>query len=113
MSDLPRGLCLPLQCPNYDQIISFNIQHFVSRRNCLLYSVPEFLHVAFIIVTYITYKMQVELSTLLDAVQETETKMVEMSALNHLMSTHVLRQAQQIEYLYDQVRIAPTFSLCI
>ncbi|KAJ0439931.1 hypothetical protein HanRHA438_Chr16g0784431 [Helianthus annuus] len=30
------------------------------------------------------------------------TLMVEMSALNHLMSTHVLQQAQQIEYLYDQ-----------
>lgn len=40
---------------------------------------------------------------MLDAVQETETKMVEMSALNHLMSTHVLQQAQQIEYLYEQV----------
>ena len=48
--------------------------------------------------------MQVELTRLLDAVQETETKMVEMSALNHLMSTHVLQQAQQIELLYDQVR---------
>ena len=48
--------------------------------------------------------MQVELTSLLDAVQETETKMVEMSALNHLMSTHVLHQAQQIELLYDQVR---------
>ncbi|KAL8462943.1 hypothetical protein ACS0TY_033814 [Phlomoides rotata] len=47
--------------------------------------------------------MQVELGNMLDAVQETETKMVEMSALNHLMSTHVLQQAQQIEYLYDQV----------
>lgn len=47
--------------------------------------------------------MQVELTSLLDAVQETETKMVEMSALNHLMSTHVLHQAQQIEQLYDQV----------
>ncbi|KAL8462941.1 hypothetical protein ACS0TY_033814 [Phlomoides rotata] len=46
--------------------------------------------------------MQVELGNMLDAVQETETKMVEMSALNHLMSTHVLQQAQQIEYLYDQ-----------
>ena len=45
-----------------------------------------------------------ELSGLLDAVQETETKMVEMSALNHLMSTHVLHQAQQIEVLYEQVR---------
>ena len=45
-----------------------------------------------------------ELSGLLDAVQETETKMVEMSALNHLMSTHVLQQAQQIEFLYEQVR---------
>lgn len=47
--------------------------------------------------------LQVELTSLLDAVQETETKMVEMSALNHLMSTHVLQQAQQIEHLYEQV----------
>lgn len=47
--------------------------------------------------------LQAELSSLLDAVQETETKMVEMSALNHLMSTHVLQQAQQIELLYEQV----------
>ncbi|XP_022153711.1 syntaxin-81-like [Momordica charantia] len=37
------------------------------------------------------------------SVQETETKMVEMSALNHLMSTHVLQQAQQIEFLYEQL----------
>lgn len=44
------------------------------------------------------------MTSLLDAVQETETKMVEMSALNHLMSTHVLQQAQQIEHLYDQVQ---------
>ncbi|XP_051143100.1 syntaxin-81 [Andrographis paniculata] len=49
-----------------------------------------------------TRALQVELSSMLDAVQDTETKMVEMSALNHLMSTHVLQQAQQIEYLYDQ-----------
>lgn len=49
-----------------------------------------------------TRALQLELSGLLDAVQETETKMVEMSALNHLMSTHVLQQAQHIEYLYDQ-----------
>ncbi|KAL6570394.1 Syntaxin-81 [Orobanche minor] len=49
-----------------------------------------------------TRALQVELSSMLDAVQETETKMVEMSALNHLMSTHVLQQAQQIEYLYEQ-----------
>lgn len=49
-----------------------------------------------------TRALQVELTNLLDAVQETETKMVEMSALNHLMSTHVLQQAQQIEQLYDQ-----------
>nr|DAD24459.1 TPA_asm: hypothetical protein HUJ06_025923 [Nelumbo nucifera] len=39
---------------------------------------------------------------LLDTVQETETKMVEMSALNHLMATHVLQQTQQIELLYEQ-----------
>ncbi|PON82945.1 SNARE-complex protein Syntaxin-18, N-terminal [Trema orientale] len=49
-----------------------------------------------------TRALQVELTSLLDAVQETETKMVEMSALNHLMATHVLQQAQQIEQLYDQ-----------
>ncbi|KAM1588529.1 hypothetical protein FF1_027586 [Malus domestica] len=49
-----------------------------------------------------TRALQVELTSLLDAVQETETKMVEMSALNHLMSTHVLQQAHQIEQLYDQ-----------
>ncbi|XP_044509404.1 syntaxin-81-like [Mangifera indica] len=49
-----------------------------------------------------TRALQVELSSLLDAVQQTETKMVEMSALNHLMSTYVLQQAQQIEVLYDQ-----------
>uniref|UniRef100_A0A0D9ZNE9 SNARE-complex protein Syntaxin-18 N-terminal domain-containing protein n=1 Tax=Oryza glumipatula TaxID=40148 RepID=A0A0D9ZNE9_9ORYZ len=49
-----------------------------------------------------TRALQVELTNLLDAVQETETKMIEMSALNHLMSTHVLQQAQQIQYLYDQ-----------
>ncbi|KAL3820149.1 hypothetical protein ACJIZ3_006054 [Penstemon smallii] len=49
-----------------------------------------------------TRALQVELASMLDAVQETETKMVEMSALNHLMSTHVLQQAQQIEYLYEQ-----------
>ena len=48
--------------------------------------------------------VQVDLSSLVDAARDTETKMVEMSALNHLMSTHVLQQAQQIEYLYDQVR---------
>lgn len=48
--------------------------------------------------------MQVELTSLLDTVQQTETKMVEMSALNHLMSTHILHQAQQIEHLYEQVR---------
>ncbi|KNA04369.1 hypothetical protein SOVF_200390, partial [Spinacia oleracea] len=51
-----------------------------------------------------TRALQVELSNLLDAAQETETKMVEMSALNHLLATHVLQQVQQIEYLYDQVR---------
>ncbi|KDP26062.1 hypothetical protein JCGZ_21095 [Jatropha curcas] len=49
-----------------------------------------------------TRALQVELASLLDAAQQTETKMVEMSALNHLMSTHVLQQAQQIEHLYEQ-----------
>ncbi|KAK9283733.1 hypothetical protein L1049_011983 [Liquidambar formosana] len=55
-----------------------------------------------------TRALQVELTSLLDAVQETETKMVEMSALNHLMSTHVLQQAQQIEILYEQAVKATT-----
>ncbi|XP_074287237.1 syntaxin-81 [Silene latifolia] len=49
-----------------------------------------------------TQALQVELSNLLDAAQQTETKMVEVSALNHLMSTHVLQQSQQIEHLYNQ-----------
>ncbi|KAL9458530.1 hypothetical protein AB3S75_007404 [Citrus x aurantiifolia] len=49
-----------------------------------------------------TRALQVELTSLLDAVQQTETKMVEMSALNHLMSTHILHQAKQIEHLYEQ-----------
>ncbi|KAL6988026.1 Syntaxin-81 [Sarracenia purpurea var. burkii] len=55
-----------------------------------------------------TRALQVELTNLLDAAQETETKMVEMSALNHLMSTHVLQQAQQIEVLYEQAVEATT-----
>ncbi|EEF39434.1 Syntaxin-81, putative [Ricinus communis] len=49
-----------------------------------------------------TRALQAELTSLLDAAQQTETKIVEMSALNHLMSTHVLQQAQQIEVLYEQ-----------
>lgn len=49
-----------------------------------------------------THALQVELTNLLDAAQETERKMIEVSALNHLFSTHVLRQAQQIELLYQQ-----------
>ncbi|RVW60842.1 Syntaxin-81 [Vitis vinifera] len=53
-----------------------------------------------------TRALQVELSSLLDAVQETETQMVEMSALNHLMSTHILQQAQQIELLYEQMLVS-------
>lgn len=55
-----------------------------------------------------TRALQVELSSLLDVVQQTETKMVEMSALNHLMATHVLQQAQQIEQLYLQAVEATT-----
>jgi syntaxin 18 len=50
--------------------------------------------------------MQVELTSLLEAVQETKTKMLEMSALNHLMSMHVLQQAQQIELLYEEVSMS-------
>lgn len=49
-----------------------------------------------------TRTLQIELTNLIDTVQETERKMLEMSALNHLFSTHVLHQAQQIERLYEQ-----------
>jgi syntaxin 18 len=49
-----------------------------------------------------TQALQVELTNMMDAVQETERRMLEMSALNHLFSTHVLHQAQQIELLYLQ-----------
>ncbi|GMI87205.1 ORTHOLOG OF YEAST UFE1 (UNKNOWN FUNCTION-ESSENTIAL 1) [Hibiscus trionum] len=63
---------------------------------------PESLRVKQELLDDETRALQVELSSLLDAAQQTETKMVEMSALNHLMSTHVLQQAQQIEHLYDQ-----------
>ncbi|XWS65903.1 hypothetical protein CRYUN_Cryun05aG0153500 [Craigia yunnanensis] len=63
---------------------------------------PETLRVQQELLDNETRALQVELTSLLDAVQETETKMVEMSALNHLMSTHVLQQSQQIEHLYDQ-----------
>ncbi|XVF24017.1 hypothetical protein REPUB_Repub13aG0090600 [Reevesia pubescens] len=65
---------------------------------------PESLRVKQELLDDETRALQVELTSLLDAVQETETKMVEMSALKHLMSTHVLQQAQQIEHLYDQVQ---------
>lgn len=53
-----------------------------------------------------THALQVELTNLLDTAQETERKMIEMSALNHLFSTHVLHQAQQIEMLYQQALAA-------
>uniref|UniRef100_A0A6N2M6W8 Uncharacterized protein n=1 Tax=Salix viminalis TaxID=40686 RepID=A0A6N2M6W8_SALVM len=53
----------------------------------------------------------VEVTSHLEAVQQTETKMVEMSALNHLISTHVLQQAQQIELLYEQVYASPLRSV--
>ncbi|GBG79540.1 hypothetical protein CBR_g29687 [Chara braunii] len=43
---------------------------------------------------------QAELSSLADSVKETESKLLEVSALGHLFSTHVLQQAQQIERLY-------------
>ncbi|KAJ4896661.1 Syntaxin-81 [Raphanus sativus] len=46
--------------------------------------------------------LQKEPRNLLDGARQTETKMVEMSALNHLMATPVLQQAKQIEFLYDQ-----------
>eukprot|EP00245_Coleochaete_scutata_P012257 TRINITY_DN4729_c0_g1_i2.p1 TRINITY_DN4729_c0_g1~~TRINITY_DN4729_c0_g1_i2.p1 ORF type:complete len:102 (-),score=17.58 TRINITY_DN4729_c0_g1_i2:189-494(-) len=49
-----------------------------------------------------TQALQIELSSLLESAEEAERKMLEMSALSHLFSTHVLQQAQQIELLYKQ-----------
>jgi len=46
---------------------------------------------------------QQELTEMMAMTQETERKMIELSALNYLFSTHVLRQAQQIETLYMRV----------
>ncbi|KAG4127785.1 hypothetical protein ERO13_D10G242400v2 [Gossypium hirsutum] len=74
-----------------------NLEHRETNENQ-----PERLRVQQELLDDETRALQVELTSLLDAVQDTETKMVEMSALNHLMSTHVLQQAQQIEHLYDQ-----------
>ncbi|CAI0401606.1 unnamed protein product, partial [Linum tenue] len=48
-----------------------------------------------------TRALQMELTNLLDAVQQTETMMVEISELNQIMSTHVLQQAQLIDHLYS------------
>lgn len=59
----------------------------------------------YMLILFLIFIDQVELSSLLDAVQEAETKTVEISVLSHLMSTHVLQQAEQIEHLYEQVCI--------
>jgi len=44
-----------------------------------------------------------ELESMADGVKEAERKILEMSALNHLFSTHIVEQAQQLEHLYNQV----------
>ena len=44
-----------------------------------------------------------ELESMADSVKEAEGKILEMSALNHLFSTHIQEQAQQLERLYEQV----------
>lgn len=49
-----------------------------------------------------TQTLQAELTGLLDSAQDTERKVLEMSALSHMLSTHVLEQSQQIELLYNQ-----------
>eukprot|EP00850_Spirogloea_muscicola_P017687 SM000154S01422 [mRNA] locus=s154:270731:272748:- [translate_table: standard] len=49
-----------------------------------------------------TRALQVELSSLMDSAREAESKMLEMSALSHLFSTHIVQQAHQIEQLYQQ-----------
>jgi len=43
-----------------------------------------------------------QLAGLVDQVRETEGRVVEISTLNHLFSTQVVQQAQQIETLYQQ-----------
>ncbi|EFJ34277.1 hypothetical protein SELMODRAFT_227430 [Selaginella moellendorffii] len=49
-----------------------------------------------------TRALQEELSNLLDTAEDTERKMLEVSALNHLFSSYVFQQSQQIELLYQQ-----------
>ena len=46
---------------------------------------------------------QRELAENMAMAEETERKMIEVSALNSLFSDYVLRQAQQIEKIYVQV----------
>ncbi|KAK4353985.1 hypothetical protein RND71_026179 [Anisodus tanguticus] len=82
-----------------------DIEDLVLANKQLVKAIITIYSVIVLLPTVITHMMQVELNSLLDYVQETETKMVEMSALNHLMSTHVLQQAQQIELLYEQKHI--------
>ncbi|KAK4352965.1 hypothetical protein RND71_028483 [Anisodus tanguticus] len=79
-----------------------DIEDVVLANKQLVKAIITIYSVTVLLPTVITHMMQVELNSLLDSVQETETKMVEMSALNHLMSSHVLQQAQQIELLYEQ-----------
>ncbi|KAJ8540096.1 hypothetical protein K7X08_026485 [Anisodus acutangulus] len=79
-----------------------DIEDLVLANKQLVKAIITIYSVIVLLPTVITHMMKVELNSLLDYVQETETKMVEMSTLNHLMSTHVLQQAQQIELLYEQ-----------
>lgn len=53
--------------------------------------------------------LQQELTEMMAMTQETERKMIEISALNYLFSTHVLRQAQQIETLYTRAMEATDY----
>jgi len=56
-----------------------------------------------------TDALQQELTEMMAMTQETERKMIEISALNYLFSTHVLRQAQQIETLYMSAMEATSY----
>lgn len=56
-----------------------------------------------------TEALQQELTEMMNMTQETERKMIELSALNYLFSTHVLRQAQQIESIYMKAMEATSF----
>eukprot|EP00897_Mesotaenium_endlicherianum_P003361 jgi/Mesen1/3052/ME000018S02367 len=55
-----------------------------------------------------TRALQMELTELLETSREAESKMLDLAALNHMFSTHVLQQTRQIEELYVKAVEATT-----